>query len=235
MISRGFIYTAFGTEYDRQCAHSAYSIRMHSKYPITVVSNLKRRDPKWDEVCDVNFVYVSATNNQNREFKTRPDKYTPYDETVLLDTDILVLRDDIDEIFDYLQLHDIAFPYVLTYKENTLIPLIYKRAMIMFRCHFPLVVHQGGVCVFKKGKKISLFFESWHSAWIAFGRGREMQCLACMIQNSSDILIGLLPKELYGSPKSKVIGHFYGKHHHRDLPRIKKNKPFNRSTDWKKV
>lgn len=234
MVSRGYIYIAFGRQYDKQCAHSAFQLRKHSQLSITVVTNLVRRAAKWQEVSDVTFVYKKATNDENRKFKTRAYKYTPYDETLLIDTDVLALRADVEDIFDYLTFHDIAFPYVLTYKEGPT-PNIYKRAMVMFKCDYPLVVHQGGVCIFKQSRKVAAFFEKWHEAWKAFGRGREMQCLACMIQKSKDIHVGLLPKELYGNPKSIVLGHFYGKHHHKNLPRIRKNKPFNRSTDWVKV
>lgn len=235
MVSRGYIYTAFGKEYDRQCAYSAYSIRQHSSYPITVVSNLINHDPKWQDIERVNFVHVKAEDNENRRFKTRPYIFSPYDETLMLDTDILALRSDLEDIFKYLQLYDIAFPYVLTYVKGKAIPLIYHRALELFHCHRPLVVHQGGVCLFKRKVCVNKLFEQWHRAWIQFGRGREMQCLACMIQRSEGVIVGLMPGELYGRPHSKVIGHYYGKHRHKGLPKIRKNKFFNKKHDWVRV
>lgn len=235
--SRGYIYTAFGSEYDKQCAYSAFSLRKFSAYPITVITNLDKRirHRKWQDVPGVNFQYVVATDNENRRFKTRSYLFSPYDETLMLDTDVLALNNKLERIFDHLQVYDMAFPYVFTYTQDQKIPLIYKRAMIMFHCQFPLVIHQGGVCVFKKNSRTAKLFEDWHRAWLAFGGGREMQCLACMIQKSTNVVVGLLPGELYGRPNSTVIGHYYGKYSHEGLPRITKNKPFNHKSDWVKV
>lgn len=233
--TRGYIYIAFGQQYDYQCAHSARSIRSHSHLPITVVTNLKTRAKEWATVPNVNFVYMHAADNENRRFKTRPYIYSPYEETILLDTDVVALSDEIEGMFDYLELHDMAFPYVFTYTADKKVPLIYVKAVHMFGCTFPLVVHQGGVCVFKRQENVAQLFEHWYRAWHQFGRGREMQCLACMIQKTKNVHVGLMPGELYGLPHSTVLGHFYGKHRHKLLPRITKNKFFNKKDDWAKV
>jgi len=224
----GHVYVAFGEEYDKQAAWSAVAARRFSSLPIYVLSNLVQHDPKWDEVSNVSFKFFNSSF-ENRDVKTSMWEYSPFDKTLYTDTDTAIQSSKFTEAFDALQFCDVAFPYHGTWEEGKKVTRLYRMAMDKFKVEKPLVVLQGGVCVFSKTTGTKKLFKLWNNYWDAFGRGREMMCLACAAKNVKGVSIGMLSKD-FGFPESKIIQHFYGsKAPHTDLiPKISKNKEFDK-------
>lgn len=226
---RGILYVAFGTEYDKQAAYSAVAARRFSKLPICVLTNVRKHDQKWQQVSDVTFKHFAREDSDNRDIKTSMWKYSPFNKTMYTDTDTAIQSSKYEEAFDLLGFCDLAFPYHGTWNEGEKVTRLYRMAMDMFKVEKPLVVYQGGVCIFNKTEGTQKLFALWNQYWDKFGRGREMMCLACAAKNVVGTSIGMLDKD-YGFPESKVIQHFYGANAPKTdlLPKICKNKAFDK-------
>jgi len=225
----GHLYVAFGKEYDKQAAWSAVAARRFSDLPICVLTNLEKRDSKWEEVSDVTFKMFACADTDNRDIKTSMHKHSPFNETLYTDTDTAIQSTKFIEAFDALAFCDIAFPLHGIWEEGKQVTRLYRMAMDMFKVTKPLLVYQGGVCVFRKKVTTNNLFALWNEYWDRFGRGREMMCLACAAKNVKGVAIGMLSKE-YGFPDSTIIQHFYGANAPKTelLPKITKNKEFDK-------
>jgi len=240
MGMKGHIYVAFGKGYDEQAAHSALAARRFSTLPICVLTNRRsgKRSKVWDKVSNVSFLEFDLTDNENRAVKTRIDEYSPYDETLYTDTDTVIQSPRFIQGFDALQDAHVAFSIDRVFRPGRKVLRLYQQAMNMFKVDLPMVVYQGGVCFFQKCQPTTEFFTLWNAYWQQFGRGREMMCLACAAKNVIGVAIGILSRE-FGHPHSTIIQHFHSASApHTDLiPKIKKNKPFDkvygrRKWDW---
>lgn len=235
MASRGYVYVAFGSEYARQAAYSAFYLRKHTDLPIAVATNVEKHDEKWEDVSDVRFIFFDRSDDDNRRFKIRPDTYSPFDETAFLDTDTETLSSDVEKIFDILEEFDIAFPPHVVYDlESNRPPNVYAKVVERFSCSYPLQVYQSGAYVFRKSPFVTKVFKKWCRVWQKAGRGRDMPCLACAVQLLKTDKVGLLSDDLYGKGKSTVVRH-YGKHYSKVLPKIRKYKPFIQGDDWVRI
>ena len=131
MKSRGFVFFAEGEEYFRQAYLAALSIRASdNKYPVSVVTNCVSDDKHreiFDEVIDIPWY-----NHDNTLLKTenRWKIYhaTPYDETIVLDSDVLVLQ-NLEYFWNSVKNYDLYFPTrVFTYRKELVETDFYRKA-----------------------------------------------------------------------------------------------------------
>ena len=178
----GILYLAMGQEYDMLAAHTVGRTRENTSLPITVVSNLTLRHPKWDEVPNIHFIQVDVPQPFNRAVKTTMEQYTPYDRTLYIDTDAFVQHDRVGEIFDIMDDADmVLYPY-RAWRTNNIIPKIMARALDTFGLDVPIQEYCSGCFGFRSSKKVHNFFKDWHKAWRQFGFGRDMPPFSCTLK-----------------------------------------------------
>jgi hypothetical protein len=185
-VSQGIVYIAFGEEYDKLAAHTIEKSKRFVSIPITVLTNLKKRNEKWKESPEINFVFIDVPTENNREIKTLLYKYSPYDETLYIDCDSVIVKKGIETIFEHFGNNDLilqanAMPTWVMGKRYF---KIYRDCAMQFGCSLPLNIYQGGIFAFRKSETISIFFDLWNRYWRARGCGRDMPSLACAVQNS---------------------------------------------------
>jgi hypothetical protein len=199
--SRGIVYIAFGTEYDKVAAHTIALSAPHINIPITVLTNIKMYDsncasllpiskslknPKWNDVSNINFIYFDMSDEMNRELKTQLYKYSPYDETIYIDCDSVITKPGVEKIFDHFNGNDLVLQSngTPTWNEGRKYFKIYRDAAKKFNCSLPWNIYQGAIFAFRKSNTISVFFDLWNKYWKENGCGRDMPSLACAVQNS---------------------------------------------------
>lgn len=124
MSSRGFLVFAEGSEYVTQAYLLALSLRKFNNAPISIVTNDIVEDTSvFDRV-------ITHSYEDTGRFKTNIRKHvyniTPYDETIVLDSDTLVLHDL--EYFWDLMTKDVYYPTrVFTYRNETVTSDFYRK------------------------------------------------------------------------------------------------------------
>lgn len=245
-MTRGIIYIAFGSEYDKLTAHTVYQSRKNTDLPFCILTNIKEesRSIKWVEVSSVCFKYIDLHNNMNRDIKTRMNEYSPFDETLYLDCDSIIRNKGIEKVFDDLKDNDLVLNLFLYWKVGDKLLRIYKKSLLKVKADLPLSVYNGAfICFQKRNQKIQEFFPLWNKFWKANGSGREMPALACAIKKSIELKTVKLPKGFFCpdtyDPEC-IVQHNYNSNagmnffKEFNLPKIKQFKPFDKagSGDW---
>jgi hypothetical protein len=160
----GCLYVAFGRPYLIQALNSFQSLRKVSpSLPVCILTNTFPEAPsefrEWDKTADV-WLYVEASNSQNRLFKTDLLRYTPFQKTLYLDCDTEILN-DITLVFDLLDYWDIA----LHLKDEGYSPHKEKGRQIVLdgkAAVFELPHWNSGVILFAKNPRVEEFFTLWN-------------------------------------------------------------------------
>jgi len=185
MLSRGICIIAFGEEYDRLAAQTVALSLSNIKIPITVLTNLKQRDPAWPGSWKLNFIYLDIPTNDNRGIKNQLYKYTPYDETLYVDCDAVICRPGIEEIFNRFGNNNFVFQQHTIWNEGKRYYRIYRDAAHALGVTLPLRVCIGGFWAFRKSVEAAGFFDLWNKNWRTLGAGRDMPALACSLAKSN--------------------------------------------------
>jgi len=121
MNTRGFLIYAEGKEYVKQAYLCAMSIKASgNKYPVSIVTNdkiLKKYETVFDKVIEVPW-YAASDSRFKSEHRWKLYHATPYDQTIVLDSDVLVL-DDQDSFWKFLDNYDLYFPCRVFNYRNT--------------------------------------------------------------------------------------------------------------------
>jgi hypothetical protein len=149
------------------------------------LTNVKNRDAKWKESPDINFIYIDAPTDSNRDIKSQLYKYTPYEKTLYIDCDAIITRLGIEAIFDYLtDDNNFVFQHHALWVDGIQYYRLYRDTAKTLKVSLPLRVCLGGFWAFKKTPKAEGFFDLWNQYWKEMGSGRDMPALACAIKNS---------------------------------------------------
>ena len=108
-MNQGIIYVATGAKYLAEAIRSAASAKTFMPHlPITLFTDSPDLKPPGREMFD----QIIPLDNPSHSFedKIRPLKESPYQQTLFLDTDTLIL-DDCSEIFAPLRRYDMAVCY----------------------------------------------------------------------------------------------------------------------------
>jgi hypothetical protein len=121
MNSRGFLIYAEGKEYVKQAYLCALSIKASgNKYPVSIVTSnkvLKKHEKAFDKIIKVPW-YEASNSRFKSENRWKLYHATPYDQTIVLDSDILVL-DNQESFWKFLDNYDLYFPCkVFNYRGN---------------------------------------------------------------------------------------------------------------------
>ncbi len=184
-MSKGLLYISFGEGCDRLAAHAVAYSRQFTDLPICILTNIKERDSKWDEVPNVFFIEVDGELRDNRDYKTQMNKHSPFDETIYLDCDSVIQKPGIENVFTTIGNKDVLLNLLIYWHRTSKIIKLYREAMKETGTGLPLSVYNGAFICFKKNCRVDNFFLKWNSYWKASGGGREMPALACAIKQSS--------------------------------------------------
>jgi len=179
-MKRGILMVVFGEEYAKIAKVCIAETKKHTDLPIYVITNI-------DSSLGDSGTMVVAPDSENRNYKTSMINYTPFDETLYIDCDSIIQKEDLSPVFDLLQENDIVLNEYLKWEKGDKVLNIYKRAMNMFVSSLPISVYNGAMIAFKKSVMADLFFYQWNDGWGLFGKGREMPPLACAIANLKGI------------------------------------------------
>jgi hypothetical protein len=121
MINRGFLIYAEGADYVKQAYLCALSIQSaFNSYPISVVTNdTVPEEYKWvfDKIISIPW-YEETSSRFKTEHRWKLYHATPYENTIVLDADTLVL-DDLATFWDFLKNYEVYFPCrVFTYRNE---------------------------------------------------------------------------------------------------------------------
>ena len=181
-MGHGVLTVAFHPSYDKLGAACATITRQHTNLPIHVITNVPdSQRANWPSNCT--FQYVAAAQCQNRHWKTQAWHHTPFDATLYMDCDVVVLNPGVETIFDTnsLETTDMVLNPYLTWKTGERVLKIYRDAMLKFNVTPPIVVYSGCCNMFHRTDITRKIYDRWHLHWKATGKGREMPSLACAV------------------------------------------------------
>lgn len=157
-MSKGFLLFADGDKYVIQACLSAMSIGSRNNLPISIVTN--DIIPKKYEILFDKIIRIPWTEFDGSRYKilNRWKTYhvSPYDETIVFDTDTLVLQ-DLNLWWDFFKNYDLFYlNKVYTYRSKVVVDNYYRKA---FSANY-LPNLYSGLHYFKKSNKAKEFF-SW--------------------------------------------------------------------------
>ena len=162
---KGVVYLAFGNAYLAMALTSLVSLRqLHPDMPVCIITNVceEPRDILIEQNLShhLRWEFVSAGNEANRQFKTRLDRYTPFEKTVFLDCDTLVFA-DISDLFYYLEYFDVA---CVQRTHAQVKPGKGDIKILEDRTVSDLPHWNSGVIAFRNTTNAAEFFEEWNKA-----------------------------------------------------------------------
>lgn len=130
-MSKGFVMLAVGEEYVKQAILCAMSIKNSGNtYPISVMTNdvvPSEYLQLFDKIIEIPW-YENTTSRFATEHRWKIYHATPYEETIVLDTDILVME-NLDYWWNFLNNYNVYFPTtVYTYRQDTINDTYYRKA-----------------------------------------------------------------------------------------------------------
>jgi len=187
MSSKGFVIYAVGEDYIKQAYLCAMSIHASgNKYPVSIITcDLLPEEYKWvfDKVIDIPW-YKNTESRFHTEHRWKIYHATPYDETVVLDSDVLVLQ-DLEYMWSFLKNYDIFYPTrVFTYRKELVTSNYYRKAFVANQ--LPNVYNT--LHYFKKNEKCKEYY-----AWIE------------LISNNWELFYGHFCKEYFPKVPSMDI------------------------------
>jgi len=131
-MSKGFLVYAKGKEYVKQAYLLALSIKATgNSYPISLVTDdkiTKKNAKVFDKIIPVPWNDNEDVSRYQTSSRWKLYHVSPYDKTIVLDTDILVLQ-NIDEWWNFLSKYKLFFvSKVFTYRNEEVSNDFYRKA-----------------------------------------------------------------------------------------------------------
>ncbi len=242
---RGLVYCAFGTEYDKVAAATISYSRKFTDLPIAVVTNVPETDrsSRWPK--DVQFILLDMPIEENRNVKTDLIQYSPFQETIYIDSDAVIQRPGIEHVFDKLKNVDVMLHLAAVESKIDISKFFirhYVPVMEKYQISPPIRIYLGGFFAFKKSKGSFDFFWLWNHIWKKCGKGRDMPPLvvaAKVAQKQNTTIVETKGSHLFfdsgglknhGNPNA-VVQHRWSKGNgffeKFDIPAYKAFKPFD--------
>jgi hypothetical protein len=148
-MTKGVLYIAFGECFMKELTFSAESLKKYNpELHVTVFT---------DKPFECKFV-DSVEIMEVRHLRPKIDyiKFTPYDQTIFLDTDTII-NHSLDDLFGILEKYDMALVHDLARKRKKFKDTIPEYGAIPYS--FSEI--NTGVIAFKKNEKVIKLFEAW--------------------------------------------------------------------------
>ena len=198
-MSAGIVYLSFGTNYvDCTIAALQSKIKNAPRTPATVITNRKADlNSKLCKDNNIQLQYIEMESKEVRAVKTQLCKYSPYEETLLLDADCWINS----ELFNYFRFLDYA-PVVLTHAHHH--PSVATAAHVgaldrdytikTFQNLRYMPQYASGLIFFKRDDpKVRELFDIWHAEWLRFHNKDQMALIRAIL------ITKLMPLVLAGS------------------------------------
>lgn len=161
-MSKGILVIAqnnYKINYVDQAVVLAQSLKLtNPNVPISIITNdiISKKDAQFfDKIIEIPWDDLAETSDWKIENRWKAYHATPYDETIVMDTDMLVLE-DINHWWNYLKNYDLYFTTnVLTYRGKTVSDDYYRKTFT--KNNLPNVY--TGIYYFKKSYIAQNFFE----------------------------------------------------------------------------
>ena len=162
LVSKGFILLAQNTEsidYFKQAYALALSIKLsQQENSVTLVTNdrvPKKYQKVFDKIIPIPWFDESLNSIYKTENRWKLYHVSPYDETIVLDTDMLMLE-DIGEWWEYCKHYDVKFcSRIRNYKLETVVDTVHRKTFIANSLNSPYSALQ----YFKKSDKAYAFYK----------------------------------------------------------------------------
>jgi len=187
MSNRGFLIYADGKDYVKQAYLCAMSIQSTgNEYLVSIVTCDKvPKSYRWafDKIIDIPW-YEKTSSRFHTEHRWKLYHATPYDETIVLDADVLVLQ-NLDYFWRFVSNYDLYYPTrVFTYRQELITSNYYRKAFVANS--LPNVYNT--LHFFKKCDKSKLFY-----TWVE------------RISNNWELFYGHFCKEYYPKTPSMDV------------------------------
>jgi len=230
--AEGVLYVAFGRQYALSAAASAAATAAQTQLPVHVLTNVRRKvlnKMSWPE--GTTFTHFDRPDEDNREIRTRMIEFTPFDRTLHLDADAVIVSGQAAVPLRYLAAFDAVF---VGYRSISGCALADQWGPIKNDLadanHFAIC---GGLMWFARNERTEEMFRLWNGYWREEGRGRDMPGLFRAIWNSH-IRMWMLPGEhLWIGTTTGYVHHSPGRNV-PELPQIVKLKPNALGPDGRK-
>lgn len=131
--SKGFVIVADGKKYVRQAYLCALSlIKSGNSYPVSLVTQnyVKKRYKKvFDQIIPIPW-YEKTESRFKTENRWKVFHVTPYDETIVLDSDVLVQR-NLNDFWELMKDYDLYYPRnVFTYRKEKIYDNKYRKVFL---------------------------------------------------------------------------------------------------------
>ncbi len=203
IYEKGYIYTAFGENFYKECINSAKILKLNTDLPIHLFTDQKSITNKEREI------FHSIQNVPNLHIRSKVDyiSLSPFNKTIYLDTDVIIVK-NIDELFLLLDNYDILATLDTARKRENISKLIkeYKNIPYSFG-----EINSGLLCFNKYAKdKILKKWPSFFYKYMNQSGGWDQPSLRILLWKSKASLY-ILPPEF--NIRSKKL-----------LAKVKKNK-----------
>jgi hypothetical protein len=202
--SFGVIYVAFGAPYLAMALTSLASLKVSNPaVPACIVTNMCESPPNvpWLKTGhDLHWVFVEESTSQNRDIKTRVYGYSPFEKTLYLDCDTLVLA-DISQLSFFLDHFDLLLRHI----DRPAAPPDAKKLLFDRSVRFNEIIHfNGGVIGFRKALSVEQFFDCWSARYKSLGYRRDQPSLVEALYYSDVRLLPLPSKWNMGEDSSYI-------------------------------
>jgi hypothetical protein len=208
----GVVYVAYGAPYLAMAITSLLSLRVtNPNVPVCVVTNVVPDAPQrdWWRPSD-QWVFLGEETETNRNAKTGIYHLSPFDLTLFLDCDTMVLG-DLSPISGYLEYFDVLLSAVYNPDPNP------KRKILGGKYRYTVDGHfNGGVFAFRRGIEVEQFFTLWNDRFHALGYRLDQPALVEAYFLSKAHMFPLPPKwnsgdkwaDRSGARKEIVVWHY---------------------------
>lgn len=212
---RGIVFVVFGKSYETMAAHTVRISRRYTKLPFHVITNIPLDEllPTWRRIKDVTFQHLPLPDAQNRIPKIQLYRYTPFDQTLYIDCDAVVMRDDVERAFECLAGADITLAPRFFWRCGEQIPEVYVKAFRTLGVRLPVDAWHGAIFAFDRCSEAARgLMDLWLANWEALGRYRDLPALVSAVRRltaAGRLAVAKLPSDFFGlkSPDSLTVWH----------------------------
>lgn len=187
IYSKGYIYTAFGNNFYKECVNSVKLLKMTTTLPVHLFTDQKDLSEEEKSL----FYSINYLPNLHARSKVDYIALSPFNKTIYLDTDIIVVK-KIDELFDLLDKYNILATLDTARKRENISKKISEYSKIPYSFG---EVNSGLLCFNKYAKENIL--KKWPSIFYKYIResgGWDQPSLRILLWKSNASLY-ILPPE----------------------------------------
>ncbi|HEY6633356.1 MAG TPA: hypothetical protein VIZ90_18040 [Rhizobiaceae bacterium] len=167
MTNFGVIYVAFGAPYLAMALTSLLSLRVtNPTVPACIVTNVVPQAPTkpwWQPEIGDRWIFLDEETAKNRNAKTSVYQLSPFELTLFLDCDTMVLG-DLSPLPGYLDYFDVLLSAVYNPDKHS------KRRILDGKYRYTADGHfNSGVFAFKRNDAAEQFFSLWNERYNALG------------------------------------------------------------------